>query len=251
MKKEFEFIQIRVVVTWCLLSLLATIAFAGDGNVAALENSDFHGLDVYLIRHAQTMANVTKKYTPENQQSFSELGTEQVASVADKLAPYEFDAILVSPVWRARRTILPYLKANDLHAEIWPELNECCWQKNRKAPATENLPQGDRVVLDEDDLPYFAFRDPTAPFLCAPKNYADGLVQVRTAHDLFLKEFRGSGKTILLVSHYHSGGRIMQLLLGQEPKGGFWLSNAKLWHLREQPDGTFKLLMMNDKVLDK
>jgi len=67
-------------------------------------------LDLYYVRHAQTMANVTREYTEENQRTFSPLGEAQVDEVTEKLADLHFDVVIVSPAWRTQRTILPYLK---------------------------------------------------------------------------------------------------------------------------------------------
>ena len=94
------------------------------------------GLKIYYIRHAQGGHNVKtaweKKDVPKtewpsyvgNPDMFTPKGKQQVIAATEKLKAYQFDFIASSPMWRARNTILPYLKVTQSKAEVWPELRE-------------------------------------------------------------------------------------------------------------------------------
>ena len=83
-----------------------------------------HALDIYIVRHAETMGNVTLDYSEINQNTLSPKGLQQVAALPAKLEGLKFDEILVSPAWRTQKTILSYLEKNDRKAEICPEIEE-------------------------------------------------------------------------------------------------------------------------------
>jgi broad specificity phosphatase PhoE len=220
--------------------LLATLLLA----VTAAAQSP--GLDVYLIRHAETMGNVTLDYSETNQCTFSPKGLTQVAGITEKLKDFSFDAILVSPTWRTRQTILPYLKAHKVTAEIFPEIEECCCDcRGDTAPATD-IPLGEKIVISDGDAPHFKLRDTNTIFRLAPATEAEAVAQIRRAGDLIRSRFTRSGKSILIVTHSCSGGRFIENLLGLKPDGRFSPGNAALTHLRQEADGSFRLLMLND-----
>lgn len=165
------------------------------------------GLDVYLVRHAESMGNVTGDYSEENQRTFSPKGLEQVAGIAEKLKTYHFDHILVSPTHRTRQTILPYLKAHGLTAEIWPEVEECCCDLRGNASPARVIPQGDPVIIEEDEALYFRIRE-DGSIRYAPGDDAEGVAQIFKARDEVLKRFGQSGKSVLIVTHSCTGSRI-------------------------------------------
>lgn len=204
-------------------------------------------LDLYFIRHAQTMANVTREYTPENQRTFSPLGEEQVDGVADKLASYQFDRILVSPAHRAIHTILPYLETNQRIAEIWPELYECCWDYDTEEDEP-TLTRGPRIDLTDAAAPYFRFRDENAVYMLEVDTPARGRLMVAEAVKMIESQFGDSDETILIVSHYHTSSRIMRALLGEDIAIRIQPQNARLSHLRRDANGQWHLLMLNDEA---
>lgn len=203
-------------------------------------------LDVYFIRHAETMGNVTLDYTETNQCTFSPKGLTQVAGVAAKLKDLSFDAILVSPTWRTRQTILPYLQERKLTAEICPEVEECCCDCRADTLASANIPLGAKIVITDGESPYFKLRDANAIFRFAPSTSEEAAAQIRRAGELIRFRFGGSDKTILIVTHSCSGGRLIADLLGLDFGGRFSPGNAALTHLRQGADGRFSLLMVND-----
>ena len=203
-------------------------------------------LDVYLIRHAETMGNVTLDYSETNQCTFSPKGLTQVAGITEKLKDFSFDDVLVSPTWRTRQTILPYLKAHHVTAEICPEVEECCCDcRGDTAPAAD-IHLGDKIVISEGEAPYFKLRDTNTMFRFAPATDEEAAGQIRRAGDHIRSRFGGSGKSILIVTHSCSGGRLISDLLGLDYGGRFGPGNAALTHLRQGPDGRFTLLTLND-----
>lgn len=93
--------------------------------------------------------------------------------------------------------------------------------------------------------PYFKFRNSDSQYMYNTKNYADGMAQMILAENLIRKTFSQSGKKILLVGHYHAGGRIIEILRGLGPAGRIKLSNAKITHLKEMNEGAFRAISSN------
>ncbi len=202
--------------------------------------------DLYFLRHAQTMANVTREYTEENQRAFSPIGKEQVAGVVEKLAEHEFDIVLVSPAYRTLHTVLPVLHDRGMTAEIWPELYECCWDRETEEEEPQ-VTRGDRIELDEDTAAFFTFRDDDAMYMLSVDTPARGELMVADAVARLQERFAGTDKRILIVSHYHTSGRIMRSLLGDAAPWRIQPRNAELSHLEEVEDGQWVLRMLNDE----
>jgi len=222
--------------------LMMVMLLCGMGTVQAEG-----GLDIYFVRHAETLANATGVNNNDNSNIFSKTGDEQVSALTDKLKPLHFDAILVSPVPRAINTILPYLKETGQKGEIWPEIAECCWQQVRDNITPGNLVISETIQLNAEQTLYFTFRDTNSKHNYGNLSYADGVAQVRAAEGLLKKHYFGTGKTILIVAHYHSGQVLLADLLGMPREDLPNLENAKLTHLHQCEDGHFTLLSINDK----
>ena len=203
------------------------------------------GLELYVVRHAETESNRTGIHNRTNDRTFSATGLNQVQILTERLGDHRFDHIIVSPKYRAMNTIFPYLKKNRLVAEVWPELEECCWQREGRDAVSTGLEHGKKIDIPDDMRPYFRLRDQKTSHRYKARDYADGILQVQMAADLIKRSFGGKAQSVLLVGHYHAGGRIMELLLGQEPEGRFSLENTKISHLVEQADGSFRLVYVN------
>ncbi len=221
-----------------LLTLCCSLFFAASNSYAA------SATEIYLVRHGETMGNLTHKHTYENDRTFSPKGKKQVAALTTKLDKLNFDHIIVSPKYRTLNTILPYLKKHRLKAEVWPELQECCWQKKSRI-ASFNLKRGKAIKIESHMKNYFIFHNADARRRYAPKDYGDGLLQTFKAVQLIRKRFAGTGKRILIVGHYHIGSRLIEILQNLEPDGRYKLSNAKISHLIETGGGKFRLLNIN------
>lgn len=202
------------------------------------------GLDIYLLRHAQTVANATGVNDKRSSSMFSEAGLAQIDSLTRNLMNYHFDAILVSPTERTLFTIHPYLKQSMMTGIVWPEITECCWQKERDGDG--QLQESEAIQLPIEIAQQFSFRDSASSRKYANRNYADGVLQVRQAVSLLKSHYFDSGKTILIVIHYHAGAVLLGELLGVDRDSLPSLENAKLTHLRQDKDGRFTLLKIND-----
>jgi len=228
------------------------------------------GLKIYYLRHGEAGHNVVKEWaeTPKadrpayvgNPNVFTPKGETQVAAVTGKLQKYHFDFIAVSSMWRTRHTILPYLKATDTKAEIWPELHEFNGGSgilSAKLPPTSSpiLNAGTPVKLPPDEAPYFRLReDAKNDFKLPPAKEGvkgeeqESVIQVvvRRAVDMIKKRFGGTDESILLVGHGNSGKALLRMLTGNKLADIPSMANTGIWMVEEQPNGKFKLEMYND-----
>jgi len=203
--------------------------------------SSYAATDIYFVRHAETMGNLTHHHSHENDRTLSPLGLRQVEHLTGALDQLQFDYIIVSPKYRAMKTILPYLKKHRLVAEIWPELAECCWQKQREL-SSGSLHHGSRIRLESAMKPYFTFADKDDRSSYKARNYGQGMIQISMATDRIKQRLAGSDKRILIVGHYHAGSRIIETLQGLEPVGRYKIANTQIIHLQENDTGTFFLV---------
>ena len=190
------------------------------------------------------MANYTNNYCPEYVNTFSPNGIRQVDSLTQRLLKYQFDNILVSPVIRAQNAILPYLKLTNQTAEIWPELMECCWQKEDDVLPTPNLPRGMRIPMV--DATKFRFRDKQSVYCYHDSsNYADGLIQAHKAVQWIKLLISNIQKSILVVGHYWCNGKIMLMLQGKDTNLELNLENGKISLLQQNHNRKLVLEKMN------
>lgn len=213
-------------------------------------NSDARrdGMELVYVRHAQTLANASNDYSNERQMAFTSKGKLEIRALTRKLKQYSFDTILVSPTWRTLHTIAPYLEAVGQVAEIWPEIDECCYQEDRKSPPTNHLVRRSRRIEIENKIAsLFRFRNAESRFWLEPVNYADSTRQVERAHKLLLSRFGGSSKTVLMVAHFRTGDLLLRSLLGDDAPAEIDLENAKITRLRQRPKGNFQLVTYNGK----
>ncbi len=219
-------------------------------------------LRVFFLRHAEGGHNVTSEWKDRpksewptyvgNPDAFTPKGEVQIAEATQKLEGMKFDFIAVSPLWRARNTILPYLKSKNVRAEIWPELTET---RTTGTAAAKDLPPPSATLFDgaeslkipDGEAGFFTFRDGGKRALKGGGNDAaqatsDAIALSEKAASLLRERFGKSGKTILLVGHGNAGVTLIRLLTGSIAPA---LNNASLWMAEEQPDGSFQLKMLN------
>eukprot|EP00903_Cladosiphon_okamuranus_P004074 g4072.t1 len=228
------------------------------------------GLKIYYIRHAEGGHNVKKEWeergVPEAEwpvyvgdpDMFTPKGKKQAEAAAGKLGKYDFDFIATSPAWRARNTLLPYLKETGRKAELWPELEEGAGMVHilsTELPEVKDeiLNKGKPIELPDDESACFIFREG------AENNYrkfpGGGDEFERTSYmkhvtlhaiDLIESRFGGTDKSILLAGHNSSGVSLMKLLLKEAPTGGETkrgLLNTAIWMVEQQEDGSYKLMI--------
>jgi broad specificity phosphatase PhoE len=198
-------------------------------------------LDLWFVRHGETVANATGRYNARTIDTFSARGQQQVAALTKQLSGIRFDAIVVSPSPRALRTIAPYLRAHPgLKAEVWPELYECCDNNTRKVkgPTSPSVRFGAAIRVPADLQGLFALS--AGARLIATPSYEDGLRQVELAATRLKRSFGGSGKTVLVIGHSLHGSRLIEELEGRPMLGRIRPENGRLIHLRQLGSGLFE-----------
>lgn len=223
------------------------------------------GLKVYYLRHAEVGSNVVDQWKSKpfylwpgyygNPDIFTPKGLEQVEGVPAKLEEYHFDLIAVSPLWRTRNTVLPYLKKRDIRAEIWPELEEF---KITSAPpplpaaSADLFKGGGKIFLPENEKAWFYLREGAEQRikLGGGKEQAAADIQAVLARNIEMirARSRDGGSSMLLVGHGNSGLLLLRALVKNKVTlGKETIKNAALWMAEEQPDGEFRLMIWNDK----
>ncbi|RME72547.1 MAG: histidine phosphatase family protein [Verrucomicrobia bacterium] len=249
------------------LCLLCAIVALGLGAVPG-----YAGLKIFYLRHAESGGNVARQFEtipPDqrppyvgNADTFSPLGWKQAAAVPDILAPYRIDFIAVSPLWRARNTIRPYLHLYARTAEIWPELREFGNTGDRLAflgrddlppPDPDFRANGPMLILAGEDERLFRVR-PDSPrqydYLRGGAEGAADLVEsMKIVFERIRREFGGTDSSILLVGHGTAGRHLLHALTGEDAPLKLGLKNAALWLAEEQPDGTFHITLANGEPI--
>ena len=227
--------------------LIVWLSAAGAGQAA---------LTIYYLRHGEAGHNVVKQFVqsgiPTNQwpayvgnpNMFTPTGETQVRGVAPKLQAYKFDFIAVSPLWRTRHTILPYLKAAGRTAEIWPELVETAYfEPGMVAP--QAVAGKTAIKLTVDEASAFKLRtDPSGCCAMTGTNLAEAVGLAKQTLDLLHARFGTNDVTVLLVGHGTAGTTLIRYLT-RDPAWTGRIQNATLWMAQEKPDGAFELKMFN------
>ena len=215
-------------------------------------------LTIYYLRHGEGGHNIVRKYVesgiPTNQwpayvgnpNLFTPDGEAQVRGVATNLLAYKFDFIAVSPLWRTRHTILPYLKATGRTAEIWPELTETRHFDISPNPVVPQLVTGNQAVkLPADEQSVFKLRmDRGGCCDLSATNVAEAVGLAKQTIDLLRSRFGTNNVTVLLVGHGTAGETLIRHLT-RDPAWTGRIQNATLWMAQEKPDGVFELKMFN------
>jgi broad specificity phosphatase PhoE len=224
------------------------------------------GLRIYYLRHAEYGGNVVDQWKdkPKDQwpayvgrgDMFTPKGKEQVAALTRKLLNnYHFDFIAVSPAWRTKNTIAPYLKAAHMKAQVWPELlefNSLAHQHDPNLPPpSADLFSGDPLTLGKEDQGLFTLREDNPHAFKISQDplqaAADRRAVVDKVIELIRERFGGSDKSILLVGHGNSGRILAEELTHDSKAFDTELRNTAMWMAEQQPDGSFKMLMLNDE----
>jgi broad specificity phosphatase PhoE len=227
------------------------------------------GLKIYYLRHAEAGHNVRKEWEniPKaqwpiyvgNPNMFTPKGESQVLKVAEKLKKYHFDLIAVSPAWRTRNTILPYLKLMGLKGEIWPELNENkaiakqILSTDLPTPSSQILNAGEMIQLPADESASLILRKDGKYLYKINQSEedlgysADVKFVIQSLINRIHKQFGGTEKSILLVGHANSGKDLLKLLLKDNLDKTHSMINTGIWMVEEQSDGSYKLKIYNDE----
>ena len=250
-----------------------------SSNIEATQKKDAtkSKLRIYYIRHAEGGHNVKKEWGiyPEsewpsyvgNHRAFTPKGIMQQSRVSNKLKRFHFDFVAVSPAWRCKNTVLPYLKDSKMKGEIWPELAEIYATSLIVSP---DLPEhisdkkilgaGDEITLLPEEEPYFTLRkDGLNEFKKArfPRDHSESAKENAMAKVIIdsvlelIKNRNASYKTILLSGHGSSGAAVLRMLTNNPLYHFPQITNTGVWMVEQQDDSTFKLKMFNDVPLSE
>ena len=165
-------------------------------------------MDLFLVRHGQTIANETNTIQGQSNTPLSEQGWKQVHAVAKYLSDVRFDSVFSSDLDRAMdtaRTIAPY-------ADVIPDKRLREWALGQWQGLT--MPQVKQKFPEE----LAAFLHGTGDFAVTG---GESKSQVRQRVSDFMKEIAASHKdeTVLVVSHCGAMRSILSVVLDCE---GYW-----------------------------
>ena len=231
-----------------LLGTLTLGALTGCSSVRKNSNKT-DGLQIYFVRHAETVGNVTGLKNTLNNSTFTETGKQQIDVLTEQLKTLNIDQVIVSPTYRTRHTVLPFLKSSNKTAEIWPELEE--WRMEAQVQMGLEPLDGSPIEIEEENQDYFRFRDESATHRYVAGDYTGGLQQLDKVVTLLRDRYFGEDKTLLLIGHKDMGSRIIETLMGLDPEVNYKPEFAKLNHLRQKDKKRFELILFNDESVIK
>ena len=158
--------------------------------------------------------------------------------------------MVTSPTYRTLHTIARYLEREGVVAEVWPEVEECCYQAERNTRSSGVIPPGDPIAMGAEIAGLFRFRDADSRRWYNAKNYADSEQMAVRAAELLNERFGGSGETVVLVTHFHTGAWIIAHLVGDKEARKIALGTAKLSRLGRDPDGSYRILSLNERPFE-
>lgn len=226
-------------------------------------------ISLFYVRHAEGGHNVVKQFEesgiPTNEwpayvgkgNMFTPLGQEQAGVLAEGLKDQRFDLIAVSPLWRTRNTILPYLRASGQQAEIWPELAEIPGYELTPelvaAPVAADLFVGRRstVKLTEEESGIFKMGvDGWKGRELMVTNAAEAAALYQRVEKRLQDRFGTRPARVLLVGHGNASHTLLRYLTDQPTLRKPQLKNTFLWDGTLKDDGTFDLLHYNQEARD-
>ena len=202
-------------------------------------------MHLYFVRHAQSMGNMTNDYSTSAHDQLSPNGWQQAEQLINRLAGIHFDVIYVSTATRTMQTITPFLQRHGVRANLWPALQEACWQRDRTATVPLRTAPPAEFVMPPEASAHIDVLDGYRNLPPAGETYQEGRTRIISVYEHLLHWHSERAETILVVGHEHAGGRLVELLLGLEPEGRIQHSNTGLTHLIERDDHIFQLKFAN------
>ncbi|OAA28627.1 putative phosphoglycerate mutase [Frankia sp. EI5c] len=156
-----------------------------------------------LLRHGQTPMSVEKRFSGSVEASLTDVGLLQVAAAADRLRDEPFDAVISSPLKRARQTAdalgRDYLIDEDLR-----ETDFGGWEGLTFAEVRERYPDELNAWLADPGVP--------PP---GGESLRSTVARVAAARDRIMAQYAGG--RVLVVSHVTPIKGLTQLALAAEP----------------------------------
>lgn len=191
-----------------------------------------------LVRHGQTEFSVRRRYSGRGDPELTEIGVRQAEAVARRLGGAGLDAVVSSPLARARRTAEAVAKDAGVALSMLDALTETDfgeWEGLTFAEAAARDPEVHRAWLADP-----AVRTPGGEsFDQVHARVAAGLDQVLAAH---------AGTTVAVVSHVTPIKTLLRIGLGAGHSVLFrvHLDLASLSIVEFYPDGNTSVRLVND-----
>jgi len=183
-------------------------------------------------------------YSTSAHDALSDVGIAQSVDLAERLQEARFDALYCSPSRRAVQTILPSAGAKSRVVEIWPELDEACWQEDRSVNEHEELRFVESESLSDLDSKGFRFRDSRPIRPPEDETYSEGIFRLGKVIELLFERHKGTEDNILIVGHGYSISRLIELLLRIDPISRFKHANTGM-SLVTEDDKIFNVQYIN------
>lgn len=201
-------------------------------------------MQVFFVRHGQSMGNLTGDYSTDANDQLSELGHQQAAALHRRLLDLDFDAVYCSPLKRALQTIEPYATQTKTTVEVWPEIAEACWQEDRSHQEISDYRTRSKPLPIHHHDGLFTFKENKAVCPIDEETYAEGLFRLQQSVEQFKDLHGGTNDHILVVGHGFALARIIEYFLDIDPIGRFDHGNTGMSHLIEV-DGVFAMQYLN------
>jgi len=191
-----------------------------------------------LLRHGQTALSVEKRFSGTGDPELTEVGRQQAAAAASRLAGAGAEVVVTSPLSRARDTAALVAQAAGVELVVEAGLRETdCgdWEGYTFAEIQQKWPRELAAWLADPAVapPYGESFDATA-------------TRVRQARDRVLAAY--GGKTVVLVSHVSPIKTLLRLALDAPPSALYrmHLDLASLSEVQWFADGPAVVRRMND-----
>ncbi|NUW30834.1 bifunctional RNase H/acid phosphatase [Nonomuraea sp. SMC257] len=162
-----------------------------------------------LLRHGETPLSVERRFSGLGDPELTPHGLAQAEAAAERLSrpPYRLDAIVCSPLARARRTAQAVAEKTGLPVEVDDDLRETdfgAWEGHTFTEVQRRWPEElARWLADSDAAPP------------GGESFAEVAERVQRARDRLLERYEG--RTVLVVSHVTPIKTVLRLALMAPP----------------------------------
>ncbi len=187
---------------------------------------------LYLIRHGQTLANLNHQLVGTTDIPLDPLGERQARWVANRMRGIRLDALLSSPLHRARATAAEITSTTGLEPEIVPGLSEMHFGDAEGLTIEQVIMQFPKIAPVLDDIDDVAFAWPGG-------DSRTGFHQRVLATFLGILE-RYERQHVAVVCHGGVIGSIFAQIEGGSPNdfARYAVANCSITHLVVTPDHT-------------
>lgn len=214
---------------------MANSFFSHDSGVRALDllkHPTQGETTLYLIRHGQTLANINNLLVGAMDVPLDPLGEQQARWVAERMRGVQLDALLSSPLHRARATATEIASTTGLKPEIVPGLSEMHFGDAEGLTLDQVIMQFPEIASLIDDIDNSAFAWPGG-------DSRAGFHQRVLATFIGILE-RYERQHIAVVCHGGVIGSIFAQIEGGSPNdyARYAVANCSITHLVVTPDHT-------------